>query len=231
MLTLCIHSRPRRLPHTFPYSMAETHRFFAAFYDRAMRPLEEAVLQDRRRELLNRARGRVLEIGAGTGANLRHYAQARQVVLLEPYPAMFRQIFPKIREKGKPVAVIRGRGEEIPLASDSVDSVVATLVLCSVDDPLLTLREIRRVLRPGGSFLFIEHIRGEGRRAVWQDRIQPLWSWCGAGCRPNRRTLSTIERAGMSLQETAYFDPSRSLPFLGRIFCQPVLPFVQGTAA
>lgn len=210
--------------------MAETHRFFAAFYDRMMRPLEEAVLRQRRHELLTRATGRVLEIGAGTGANLPHYANAHQVLLSEPYPAMLRQILPKLPDSPVPAQVMLARGEEIPLPSGSVDCVVTTLALCSVNEPAQTLREIRRVLRPGGSFLFLEHVRGEGRRGTWQDRVQPLWSLIGAGCHPNRRTVSTIDQAGLTLQETTYFDPSRNLPLLGQIFCQPVLPFVWGVA-
>jgi ubiquinone/menaquinone biosynthesis C-methylase UbiE len=166
-------------------------------YDLLMGPAERAVLGKLRRGLLRKATGRVLEIGAGTGANLPHYPPGIRVVLLEPNPSH--------RNRGKrkhPGSTwVEGQGEDLPFPDDSFDTVVATFVLCSVEDPRQTISEIRRVLRSSGRFLFLEHIRSETR---WEQRIQdlasPLWQLL-TGCRCNRPTLAFLKRGGFYLEE------------------------------
>ena len=113
--------------------------------------------------------------------------------------------------------------QRLPFADESFDTVVSTLVLCTIPDPHAALTEIRRVLRPGGRVLFLEHVRGEGGVARWQDRIQPLWSWLLAGCHPNRDTVSTIEAAGFRIEKVERFEPPMPLSAFA--------PHVQGAAS
>jgi ubiquinone/menaquinone biosynthesis C-methylase UbiE len=171
-------------------------RFFAAFYDRSLAATEKAGLADRRRELLASARGRVLEIGAGTGANLGHYPDAvTELVLTEPEEPMARRLEQKLgAASGGPVTtVVRTPAESLPFPDDSFDTAVCTLVLCTVRDPALTLRELDRVLAPGARLLFLEHVRSDDPRlAKWQDRFAPLWRRVGHGCNCNRPTPDLI---------------------------------------
>ena len=137
----------------------EGHRLFAALYDRMNATVE------RRQALLSGARG---EVGGGTGANLPHYRDVERVTLSEPDPFMRE----KLVAAGVPVEVSDAGAEALPAPDGAFDTVVSTLVLCTVPDQRAALREVRRVLRPGGRLLFIEHMRGEGRAARWQDRIE-----------------------------------------------------------
>jgi SAM-dependent methyltransferase len=175
------------------------HRIFAALYDRLGRRAERGALGARRRELLRDADGRVLEVGAGTGANLPHYPAIRELVLAEPDAAMRRRIGPRLGGLAFPVDLIDAAAEELPLPDASVDAVVSTFVLCSVDDPSRALAEARRVLRPGGRLLFIEHVRAQGRAARWQDGLVPVWRLLAAGCHPNRDSVGAIRRAGFAV--------------------------------
>src|SRR5690606_11515900 len=202
---------------------------FASLYDRIMAPLETADLSERRRILLSSVSSPVLEIGAGTGANLSHYGSGIKLVASEPEPAMLAQY------RGKSgilphVLLLFSRAEAIPFPAETFETVVSTLVLCSVCDPEVAMHEIHRVLRRDGRLIFIEHIRGEGRRGRWQDRIEFVWSKLSGGCHPNRQTLALIEKAGFHLEELKPFDPSRGSRRLVRWACQPVLPFVSGQA-
>jgi ubiquinone/menaquinone biosynthesis C-methylase UbiE len=185
-----------------------TGRLFALFYDRALASSEEAGLADRRHELLAAAHGQVVEIGAGTGANLAHYPDAvRELVLVEPEEAMRARLQRRLAgtRAAPPARVLGAPAERLPLADESFDCAVSTLVLCSVGEQAQALRELRRVLRPTGSLLFIEHVRADAPRlSRWQDRLEPLWRRCGHGCRPNRDTLAAIEAAGFSLTEVEH---------------------------
>jgi ubiquinone/menaquinone biosynthesis C-methylase UbiE len=169
-------------------------RIFAAMYDRFMAGTEEAGLGERRHALLAGADGRVLELGAGTGVNIRHYPPGvREVVFTEPEEPMARRLEQKLAASGHAGSVVRAPAEQLPFDDDSFDTAVCTLVLCTVRDPERALSEIERVLRPGGMLLFLEHVRAEDAGlARWQDRFAPLWRRFGHGCNCNRPTPDLI---------------------------------------
>jgi ubiquinone/menaquinone biosynthesis C-methylase UbiE len=175
---------------------------FAALYDRIMRRGEERTMRERRSELVAKARGRTLEIGAGTGANIPYYPDAvEEVILAEPFEPMRRRLERKLRQNGKSASTLDASAEAIPLDDESVDTVVSTLVLCTVDSPDRALAEIARVLRPGGQLLFIEHVRSHSPRAArWQDRLETPWRHFAAGCRCNRDTVASIAAAGFTTE-------------------------------
>jgi ubiquinone/menaquinone biosynthesis C-methylase UbiE len=183
--------------------MPRGHRIFAALYDRLMRGTERAGLERMRAELLGEASGRTLELGAGTGLNLPHYpAAVSELLLAEPDPFMARRLRARLKaEQPAPTAVevVEAPAEELPFDDASFDCLVSTLVLCSVESPEAAAAEIRRVLRPDGRFLCIEHVRSPDseRLARWQDRLERPWGWVAAGCHPNRDTLRTLEAAGL----------------------------------
>ncbi len=175
---------------------------FAALYDRIMRRGEQRSMGRRRGELVARARGRTLEIGAGTGANIPHYPDAvEELILAEPFEPMRRRMQRKLTASGRPASTLDASAEALPLEEESLDTVVSTLVLCTVDFPDLALSEVARVLRPRGQLLFIEHVRSASpRRASWQDRLETPWRHFGAGCRCNRDTIASIRAAGFSTE-------------------------------
>jgi ubiquinone/menaquinone biosynthesis C-methylase UbiE len=180
------------------------NRLGALVYDRlVMQRSQEAGLADLRRAALADARGDVLEIGAGTGLNLEQYPRAgiTRLVLTEPHAAMARQIEAKRDLAPAPVEVVAAPAEALPFEDATFDTVTGTLVLCEADHPARALDEIARVLRPGGRYLFLEHVRsddpGLARR---QDRWAPLWRTVAGGCTCNRETLATIEASGLDVQ-------------------------------
>lgn len=158
---------------------------------------ERAGLADRRRRLLAHADGCVLEVGAGTGLNLQYYPdRIEELVLVEPEEAMARKLAQRLRALGRTARIDQADGEALPFPDASFDTAVCTLVLCSVDDPSRALNELRRVLRPGGSLLFLEHVRSEIPGAArLQNRINPVWHFISNGCNCNRPTLTLIEDA------------------------------------
>jgi SAM-dependent methyltransferase len=170
----------------------------------ALGPVRESVLRD--------ARGRVLEVGAGVGFNLGHYpAGIDEVVITEPGDALLRRAERRAAELGRPVRAVKAFAERLPFEDDSFDTVVSTLVLCSVRDQDAALREIRRVLTPGGALLFIEHVRADDEKlARWQDRLERPWGVFAQGCHPNRATLERIEAAGYEVVELRRGELPRS---------------------
>ncbi len=154
-------------------------------------------MYERRRRLLSRARGTVLEIGAGTGLNLAHYPDGLDELLLsEPLEPMARRLESRLRRSGVRGRVLRAGAEALPVATGSIDTVVSTMVLCTVTDPEGALHEIRRVLRPDGRLLFCEHVRADSDRlSLWQERLAGPWEAFADGCRCNQETLGMIERA------------------------------------
>jgi len=150
---------------------------------------------EHRREALAHAQGRVLEIGGGTGFNLPHYpSDVDELVVTEPAPGMLERARRRAATTDLPVTVGQASAEALPFEDSSFDTVVSTLVLCSVDDVDRALAEIHRVLRPGGQLIFVEHVRWEDpRRARWQDRLERPWMLLADGCHPNRATLERIE--------------------------------------
>ena len=197
------------------------HRLFAAVYDHLNARAERDWLGQRRAGLVARATGQVLEIGAGTGANLAYYRGVERVIAAEPDPAMQARLRSRLDRAAVPVEVSDVPAEHLGLPDASFDTVVCTLVLCSVADPDATLAELHRVLRPGGQLLAIEHVRGEGRRARWQDLVTPAWRRVGAGCHPNRDTVAAVERAGFHLDHHERFDPPQ-VPAIIRPFVELV---------
>jgi len=180
--------------------MSLRKKFFAATYDRMSRKTEDAGLRDMRHGLLAEASGAVLEIGAGTGANLAHYnGSIESLVFTEPEAAMIRRLQKKAREEAPLAKILRAPAEDLPFEDDTFDTVVATLVLCGVDDQARSLREIRRVLRPGGRLLFLEHVRSDDAAlARFQDRMNWL-NRLVVFCDCNRPTLTTIEASGFTV--------------------------------
>ncbi|HEY8424551.1 MAG TPA: methyltransferase domain-containing protein [Limnochordales bacterium] len=173
------------------------HRLFAALYDLLAPAAETAYYAARRAEIAGGATGRVLEIGAGTGANLPHYPAEAVLVAVEPNAHMLRRARRKAAGHGRGATWVQAAAEALPFADESFDTVVSTLVLCSVTDPEVAARELWRVLRPGGTLRLVEHVRAEDPAlARWQDRVTPVWRLIGAGCHPNRPTLAILERAG-----------------------------------
>ena len=182
------------------------HPIVAALYDRMLARAEQVGLADRRAQLLARARGEVLEIGAGTGLNLARYpATAARVVLAEPDPHMAKRLRDRVDADPPPfpLEVISAQAEELPFADDSFDTVVSTLVLCTVSSPERAAAEIRRVLRPGGELLLIEHVRDPDspRLARAQDLLERPWGWVAGSCHPNRETRATLAAAGFDTSE------------------------------
>ena len=171
-------------------------RFVATIYDPFLALGERRGMHERRRRLLGRARGTVLEIGAGTGLNLAHYPDdLEELVLSEPIDPMARRLELRLHRSGVRGSVLRAGAEALPVATDSIDTVVSTMVLCTVPDPEAALDEIRRVLRPDGRLLFCEHVRSDSnRRSRWQERLAGPWKAFADGCRCNQETLGMIER-------------------------------------
>lgn len=201
------------------------HPVFARCYGVLAAVAERGELGRRRRRLLERAEGTVVEVGAGTGENFKHYGVAvHRVVAAEPDPTMLRLAERRRRAAAHPVHFVTAAGERFPLRGGCADTVVVTLVLCSVDDPASVLAEARRVLRPGGRLLFMEHVRAADHDplARWQDRLAGPWSRLAGGCRPNRDTLAAIEAAGFDVEAVDAYDMRPGVPL--------VRPHVEGSA-
>ena len=167
----------------------------ALLYDPVLALGERRGMAARRRTLLGDLHGRVLEVGAGTGLNLRHYPPGLDLVLTEPDAAMAA----RLRRRAGRLPVVASGAESLPFDDASFDAVVSTMVLCTVADPAAAIRELRRVLRPGGRLVFIEHVRSEGRLARWQDRLATPWRAVAAGCRCNQPTLELLRAGGLAV--------------------------------
>lgn len=173
----------------------------AQLYDPFLWLGEVAGMRARRSALVRNARGRVVEIGAGTGLNVAHYPdEVTELVLTEPDPAMRRRLARRLQRHGRVARIVDAPAERLPLADASVDTVVSTLVLCSVTDPERTLSEIARVLRPDGQLLFIEHVRANSRLlAACQDFLFQPWYRFAGGCCCNRPTVELMRACGFAV--------------------------------
>ena len=172
-------------------------------------------IEERKRQLLQPLRGRILEIGPGTGANLAYFSPGITWIGIEPNPAMHPYLRAEARRIGLTVEIREGKAERLPVPDESVDAVVCTLVLCSVDNPAQTLKEVLRVLKPGGHFAFLEHVAAPPYTPLrWrQDFIHPVWQKLGDGCHPNRETWTFIEQAGFQTVQLEHFKVD--LPIVG----------------
>jgi ubiquinone/menaquinone biosynthesis C-methylase UbiE len=191
-------------------------RLFAAGYDTVMKGPEQATFRAHRKALLDGVSGRVLEIGGGTGANLEFYPPAvTELMITEPEEPMARRLGSKLAGHSLPARIVHAPAEVLPVEDASFDYVVSTLVLCTVDDPARALAEIRRVLKPGGKLVFLEHVRSRNPKlARWQDRLQPLQYRLGNGCHCNRATLDNLEAAGFSVAELAHDRVKKAPPII-----------------
>jgi len=194
-------------------------KLFALTYDRQMAKAEKAQLGGLRQSLLAAAAGDVLEIGGGTGANLPFYRpETGSLTITEPEPAMVRRLERRAREQAPRAMILRAPAEDLPFEDGTFDTAVSTLVLCGVSDQPRALRQLRRVLRPGGRLLFIEHVRsGDPRLARHQDRM----NWMNQlvmSCDCNRPTLTSIQEAGFTVTGiehlTLYKAPSFVSPLI-----------------
>lgn len=178
-----------------PGSTRRGHPVFAALYGRMIAPVEAGPVGQARAALLTHARGVVVDLGAGIGLNLPLLGDdVTEVHLVEPDPHMLRRLDTDLPAHAH---VHQAVAEDLPLPDGSADTVLATLTLCTVDDPHAATAEIRRVLRPGGQVLVLEHVRSlDARTARWQDRLQGPWRWFSAGCNPNRDTTAALSAAG-----------------------------------
>jgi len=178
-------------------------RLFAAIYDRMLAKAEQAELGEQRALLVARARGRTLELGAGTGLNLPHYPEAvGELVLTEPFEPMARRLRGRAAELGRRPEIVEAPAEELPFDDDSFDTVLCTLVLCTVEDQSRTLAEVSRVLRPGGSLQILEHVRAQTPGlARAQDLLHGPWFAVGHGCHCNRDTVGELERSALRITD------------------------------
>jgi len=199
-------------------------RFFSSMYDRMTAKAEEAGLREMRRGLLAGAHGRVLEVGAGTGANLELYPEAvTELILVEPDPQMTKRLRAKLAASGRGATVTEAPAEAMPFEDGSFDFVVSTLVLCTVPDPAAAVQELQRVLAPEGRLLFLEHVRADDPGlARWQDRLEGPWRFFGDGCHCNRDTLSTLRAAGMRADGVEHDSLPKAPPL--------VRPLIRGEA-
>jgi ubiquinone/menaquinone biosynthesis C-methylase UbiE len=183
--------------------------------DMAMRQRNLAPYRSR---VVAAAEGRVLEIGVGSGRNLPFYSlSAQRVIGLDPSPKLLSMARQVARSPLVPVEFVEGSAEAIPLEDTSVDTVVTTWTLCSIPDAQRSLREMRRVLKPGGRLLFVEHGRApDAKVRWWQDQFNPAWKCLGGGCHLNRAIRTLIEGAGFQFEriETGYMRGPRPMSFM-----------------
>lgn len=189
-------------------------RIFALTYDRMIAKAERAGLAAHRAAVLAGVTGRVLEIGGGTGANLVHYGPGVAcLTLTEPDPAMLKRLRRRAEELAPIATVLRATAEDLPFDDAVFDVVVSTLTPCSVGDQRRAVGELRRVLRPGGRLLFVEHLRSEDERVA---RMQDRMNWLNrltVCCDCNRPTLDTLRAAGFAISEVVRTELPGAPPF------------------
>ena len=178
------------------------NNWFANNYDRLMRPLEKNSFIHIRSNLINQATGTVLEIGCGTGINFQFY-QNVEVTAIEPNEAMRSIAFVRALSAHASIHVIEGSAEILPFKDNSFDTVVGTLVFCTIPDPIRAIREVVRVCKPGGKILLFEHIRHDQRMlAILQDLLTPVWKRLCDGCHLNRNTVEWLMKENIDIIHT-----------------------------
>lgn len=185
----------------------------ALFFD-TLEGYINGLLSERKSRLFADLPGAIVEIGAGVGANFPYFKTGTHVIAVEPNPHMHRGLRRKAKRSGLPLSILSSGAEAIDLSDNTVDAVVSTLVLCTVDDPARVLSEIRRILRPGGRFIFIEHVAAPSRswRRHLQNAVHGPWRYLFEGCNTNRDTHATLCAAGF--QEIEIEEYVMKSPFL-----------------
>ena len=188
------------------------HPIFARVYERLSWKEDESGEADLRRELLAGAAGRVIEVGAGNGLNFPHYPETvAEVLAVEPEDYLRERAEAAAGEAPVPISVVDGLADRLPAEDASFDVGIASLVLCSVPDQAAALAEFRRVIRPGGELRFYEHVLAEHPGLARAQRLsQPIWTFIGGGCHPDRDTAGAIEAAGFEIEASRrfFFRPS-----------------------
>lgn len=179
---------------------------------------------DRKSSLFGRVPDSVVELGPGPGANFRYYPPGTRVIAIEPNPMMHRRMNERARRYGIRIELRPSSAEQMEVDSESTDLVVSTLVLCSVRDPERVVSEVRRILRPGGRFVFLEHVAAPAgtRLRTVQDRIRRPWRWLGEGCDLTRDTATILDQAGFSSLDIQQFESATSWA--------PYAPHIAGVA-
>ncbi|WP_407270627.1 class I SAM-dependent methyltransferase [Radiobacillus sp. PE A8.2] len=183
-------------------------KWFPLMYDMAMRPIEQTKFKKIRKTLVSQAVGRVLEIGSGTGVNFPHYKNATQIDAIEPNPLMKERALKWIKGSRIPIQTYLVKAEKLPFADNTFDSVVATLVFCTIPEPIKALQEIQRVSKPNAKILLFEHVRiDRAFLGKTQDVLTPLWKKACDGCHLNRNTLQLLKQSNLSiLNVDSYFN-------------------------
>lgn len=187
----------------------------AVLYDWFMLPQERTLFRQRRTRVAGGARGRILEIGMGTGLNLPYYLpeQVKELVGLEPDEAMAVRAHRRAENLPLPVVFAETSAEILPFDDAYFDTVVGTLVLCSVPDPLKALREARRVLKKDGELRLLEHVQSaHPRRATLQNAFTPIWKSLFGGCHLNREALILVEQAGFQVKRVLTYESWKLFP-------------------
>ncbi|MCB0212151.1 MAG: class I SAM-dependent methyltransferase [Anaerolineae bacterium] len=210
-------------PPAMKSSASLGQRFFAWVTHKTSHSRNER-LDTHKRRLLNTLSGTVLEIGPGTGANFDYYPADIHWIGIEPNPAMHPYLRERAARSGLVTQLQVGSAEQLTVPDGSIDTVICTLVLCSVESTPISLREVQRVLKPGGRFIFIEHVaapQGTTLRTV-QNIINPVWNFIADGCHPNRETWRDLEQAGFSQLTYESFTVNEGLSSL--------MPLIAGVA-
>jgi len=194
------------------------------FYQERMLPwlihlsMRQKRLAPYRNRVVTAATGRILEIGIGSGLNLPFYPKdVRQIVGLDPSPKLLEMARSSGRERSMPLELVEGSAEAIPVEDRSIDTVVTTWTMCSIPDVQRALQEVRRVLKPGASLLFVEHGRApEARVQWWQDHLNPAWKRLSGGCHLNRGIADLIQNAGFHIErlDTGYMPGLKPMGFI-----------------
>jgi SAM-dependent methyltransferase len=202
------------MPVRDPWGLNE--RAFAWYYPKLMAVSERAGGAAMRARVVGQAVGRTLEIGAGNGYNLPHYTSAvTELVVTEPSPHMVQHLRKRLTTEPPPVGrweLVQTGAEQLPFPDASFDSVTAGYVHCTIPRPELAIAEIARVLKPGGRYLFIEHVRGGSLLGRVQDVVEPVHVYVAAGCHPNRRTEDLLRNSELEVEELEHTTLPRSSP-------------------
>lgn len=201
------------------------HPLLATVYDPVISLADRAYLWPHRAHLARGTTGRVLDLGAGTGAmfphlwNVQDPAPSQAIHAIEPDPYMRRRAVERARTSGFPVSIVGGRAEALPYRANSFDTIISCLMFCTIADPARALDEVCRVLRRGGEFRVLEHVASTGWRGRVQRIVRPYWRRVAGGCEPDRRTLHRfLAHPGLSQVECEELD----------IGITPIRPFVRG---